>query len=274
MKLKIYFLPLTTAAGLLLAITASAQTPPPTNAPVRAPAPPPRPPTDTTIVTLPFTEDFESGAINPAIWDLRTNRTATVEVVQDRVAHGKSALKVHYPTGSRGSYAFIAARLPDSLHDHFYGRAYVYVDWLPQPHTVLINSGTRGYPTSNFLEIGQYRGQFQPSVQIQRRDPGVKTGEKVAFEGDIPMGRWFCLEWEFTDKPDKIVEWVDGKKVVDQAFTFNDTSSELIKGFSEFALGVRTFAGPADLTNNIDIYYDDISISDKPIGQLKPVNAK
>ena len=92
----------------------------------------------------------------------------------------------------------------------------------------------------------------------------------MAFEGDIPMGRWFCLEWEFNDKPDRIVEWVDRKQVVDQSFTFNDTSSELIKGFSEFAIGIRTFAGPTDLTNNIDIYYDDISISDKPIGQLTP----
>jgi hypothetical protein len=93
----------------------------------------------------------------------------------------------------------------------------------------------------------------------------------VAFEGDIPMGRWFCLEWEFNDQPDRIVEWVDGKQVVDQSFTFNDTSSELIKGFSEFAIGLRTFAGAADLTKDIDIYYDDIAISDKPIGQLTPV---
>ena len=273
MNTKIYFLPITAAAFFVLATAATAQTPPDTNAPprARAPMPPPRPPADTTIVTLPFTEDFESGAINTNIWDIRTNRTATIEVVQDKTAHGKNAIKFHYPTGSRGAYAFIAARLPDSLHDHLFGRAYVYVDWLPQPHTVLMNSGTRGYPVSNFLEIGQYHGQFQPSVQIQRRDPGVKTGEKVAFEGDIPFGRWFCLEWEFNDKPDRIVEWVDGKQVVDQSFTFNDTSSELIKGFSEFAIGVRTFAGPTDLTNNIDIYYDDISISDKPIGQLTPV---
>jgi hypothetical protein len=271
MNPKTYFLPLTAAACFILATAATAQTPAPTNAPTRATVPA-RAPADTTIITLPFTEDFESASINPAIWDQRTNRTATVEVVQDHVAHGKNALKVHYPMGGR-SYAFIAARLPDSLHDHLYGRAYVYVDWLPQPHTVLMNAGTRGYPVSNFLEIGQYKGQFQPSVQIQRRDLGVKTGEKVAFEGDIPMGRWFCLEWELNDKPDKIVEWVDGKKVVDQAFTFNDTSSELIKGFSEFAIGIRTFAGAADLTNNIDIYYDDISISDKPIGQLTPVPA-
>jgi len=272
---NIRLLPFTLAAGLALANTALAQTPAPAPAPAApapaAPAPPPPPPRDTTIVALPFTEDFETGALNTNLWDLRVHGAATVNVVSDRVAHGKHALQVHYPTGARGSYAFIAARLPESLHDHFYGRAYVYVEWLPPGHMVLLNAGTRGFPISNFLEIGQSRGQFQPS--FQQNGYGVKRGETTARQGDIPMGRWFCLEWEFNDQPDRIVEWVDGQQVVDKSFKFNNTDSGLVKGFSEFDIGFRAWGNAADLTKDIDVYYDDITISDKPIGQLTPVAA-
>jgi hypothetical protein len=134
---------------------------------------------------------------------------------------------------------------------------------------VLLNAGTRGFPVSNFLEIGQSRGQFQPS--FQQNGPNIKRGETTAREGQIPMGRWFCLEWEFNDKPDRIVEWVDGQQVTDKSFKFNNMDSELVKGFSEFDIGFRAWGNAADLTKDIDIYYDDITISDKPIGQLTPV---
>jgi hypothetical protein len=272
MNPKTCFLPFIAAACLVLETAANAQTPAPTNAPARAPrAPtlPGPPPGDTAIVTLPFTEDFESGKINTNIWDMRIRGDATVKVAQDNVAHGKNALQVHYPTGARGAYAFIAARLPDSLHDHWYGRTYVYMKWLPAGHMVLLNSGTRGFPISNFLEIGQSRGQFQPSFQLN--GPGPDRGETTKVEGQIPMGRWFCLEWEFNDKPDRIVEWVDGVQSVDKSFTYKTVNSGLVKGFSEFTIGFRAWGNAAALTNDIDIYYDDIAISDKPIGQLTPV---
>jgi hypothetical protein len=48
-------------------------------------------------------------------------------------------------------------------------------------------------------------------------------------------------------------------------------NSELVKGFSEFDIGFRAWGNASALTNDIDIYYDDIAFSDKPIGQLTPV---
>jgi hypothetical protein len=275
MNPKLYFLPITAVACIALSNAAFAQTPPAANAPAparagRGPTLPGPKPGDTTIVSLPFTEDFESGAINTNIWDLRVHGDATVKVTQDNVAHGKNALVAHYPTSARAAYAFIAVRLPEALHDHLYGRAYVYVKALPAGHMVLMNAGTRGFPISNFLEIGQSRGMFQPSFQLN--GPGPVRGEKTAREGQIPFGRWFCLEWEFNDKPDRIVEWVDGKQVVDQSFTYNAVNSELVKGFSEYDIGFRAWGNVT--TSDIDVYYDDIAISDKPIGQLTPVAPK
>lgn len=248
-----YFIPFIAAPCLALAIAVHAQTAAPGQTPV---------------VTLPFNEDFESGAINTNIWDMRVHGTATIQVEQNRVAHGKNALLVHYPASATGAYAFIAARLPDSLHDHLFGRAYVYIASMPTPHSVLLNAGSPGYPVSNFLEVGIRRHLFQPSYQ--QNGAGVPRSETTGMvPGTIPVGRWFCLEWEYNDKPDHIVLTIDGKPFADQKISLKGTGSELVKGFYEFDIGFRAWgkAGASD----IDIYYDDIAISDKPIGQLTPV---
>ena len=82
------------------------------------------------------------------------------------------------------------------------------------------------------------------------------------------MGRWFCLEWEFSDTPDRIVEWVDGVQTVDQSFTYKAASSGLVKGFSEFDIGLRVWGPATAVTSDIDIYYDDIAVSDTRVGQM------
>ena len=63
-----------------------------------------------------FKEDFESGKIDPAVWEQRVTGTATIAVEPADGAHGKYALHVHYPENERGAYAFIVAtHLPDSV---------------------------------------------------------------------------------------------------------------------------------------------------------------
>ncbi len=266
MNAKNYFLPFTAAVSMVFATAALAQTPEPAPAaPAAAPAPVPA---NTTIISLPFTEDFESGAINTNTWDFRVHGTATIAVQHERVAHGKNALLAHYPASAQGAYAFIAARLPAALHDHLYGRAYVYIATMPAPHSVLLNAGNPGYPISNFLEVGIRRHMFQPSYQQNAAGvPRTETTDMVP--GTIPVGRWFCLEWEFNDKPDRIVLLVDGKPFADQPLNLRSVTTDLVKGFSEFDIGFRAWgrAGASD----VDIYYDDIAISAKPIGQLTPV---
>jgi hypothetical protein len=257
---KSCFPPLAALAFLALAGAAPAQTAPPSAPPVRI----------TPAVPLPFTEDFESGEINTNVWDIRVHGNASIKVTEDRTAHGKHALTAHYPAGTTRAWAFIAAHLPDSLHDELYGRSYVYISGLPANHSVLLLAGTPGFPVANFLEVGAWRGQFQPSFQQNGDTNLFKRGETTAHEGDVPVGRWFCLEWHFTDKPDRIVLSVDGQQTVDKSFKFNSTNSDLVKGFSEFDLGFRSWAPVTQVTNDIDIYFDDLALSDKPIGPLTP----
>jgi hypothetical protein len=315
---KKYLLPLTLSACWVIAATAQAQIPAAASAPTataassaaaatsapavasatvgtapaqgtRAPRPaaalPPPPP----LVpwTRPadgppiFTEDFESGTLDDKIWSKHVTGKTTITVQQDMVAHGKYALKVNYPAGTTRSYAFISVPVPEALREHFYGRVYIYISGVPDPHSVLMFSGSTGFPTANWLEIGAYTGHFQPSLQINAPTPDIPKGEVPPFQGTLPVGRWFCLEWEFIDKPDRIVLWVDGKLDVNMPFTYSKIvnpnipkDSGLIGGFFEFDLGYRTFASGALIPKDINIYYDDIAIGDKPIGQLTPVAAQ
>ena len=147
-----------------------------------------------------------------------------------------------------------------------------------------MNAGTPGFPISDFLEIGFNGGNFMISYQQNAPADGHPRSETTARQAVPPMGKWFCLEWEMTNKPeDRIALWVDGALVANKAFTFNPVnardpnpdaklSSGLVPGgFIEYNVGYRAWSRADGNTADIDVYYDDIAIGDKPIGQLTPV---
>ena len=158
-----------------------------------------------------FSEDFESGSLNQAVWKTTELGNATVTVQQTQFAHGKSALQIHYPKGEK-SFAFVvASHLPDAVRNHFFGRAYLYISpTMPAGHDVLLNAGTPGYPISNFLEIGASGGK-NVMVSYQQNAANIPRNETIARGILYPVGRWFCLEWEFQDHPDRITTWIDGE---------------------------------------------------------------
>ena len=246
-----------------------------------------------------FSEDFESGSLNSAVWTVRTSGKVEVSVEQTQVAHGQSALRIHTPKGGTRDYGFIVAtHLPDSLRAHVFGRAYVFISpGMPAGHDVLLNAGSPGYPISNFLEIGASGGK-NVMTSYQQNGADVPRGETLARGSPYPVGRWFCLEWEFTDHPDHTIVWIDGEKAAELAgFTFKPRAAraprpgaaagadaaaapppaappepaavpgtDLVKGFSDFAFGFRAWGAGAK--EDYDIYYDDLALDTKRIGPL------
>lgn len=213
-----------------------------------------------------FSEDFESGEMKKEIWATRTNAQGEIAIQSDVAAHGKNAIKAHIPAGVRGSYAFaVASRLPDSLKGHFFGRAYVnFPNPIPAGHVLFITAGSDGWPTSNFMEIGNRQNKAQLSYQQNGKD--IPRGETMIPGPAYPVGKWFCLEWEFNDNPDSIVIWIDGEKVTDTKVDFRGTGENLIKGFTEFGFGFRSWG---NVPNGFDVYYDDIAFGTSRIGPVK-----
>jgi len=227
-----------------------------------------------------FTEDFESGKINPAVWDTRTQGVATIAVQQDQAAHGKYALQVHYPEMAPASYAFIInPHLPESVKTHFFGRAYVKISAaIPPSHTVLTLAGGPDWPLSKFEEIGMQKATFQPSYQENKSARGQGRGEDVRHAEAPPFDKWFLLEWEFNDKPSTLTIWVDGQLSHmiqgDQKTDFaefkwpkgSDTVNDLVGGFVEAGFGARVWGA---VPQAFDVFYDDIAIGTSRLGPVK-----
>ncbi len=241
------------------------------------------------LLTLPLfaqkpvlTEDFESGKIDPAVWDLRTAGEATAKIEAVDGAHGKYALHVQVPaTGARNAFAFIVAtHLPDSVRSHYFGRAYMKVTpSIGNTHNPLIFTGEPGYPLSKFQEIGTYKATWQPSYQENKSLAGQGRGE-ATYHSELgpPSDKWYLLEWEFNDNPTSIAIWVDGEKQMTPVagektdvvkFTWpkvDGKTSDLTGGYQEFGFGTRVWGTPMP---PLDVYYDDIAISTTRIGPTK-----
>jgi len=228
-----------------------------------------------------FSETFESGKIDPAVWDSRVTGTATIAVEPADGAHGKYALHVHYPDMAAQSYAFVVAtHLPDSVLTHFFGRAYMKITpTMGTTHNPLIFAGEPGWQISKFDEIGSSRGKLMPSYQENKSGRGQGRGE-VTFRSDFdwPLDQWFLIEWEFNDKPSTITVWVNGnvvqntmngEKVDTVKFEWpkaSGTVNDLVGGFKEFGFGARVWGAPP---KGFDVFYDDIAISTTRIGPAK-----
>ena len=230
-----------------------------------------------------FQENFESGKIDPNVWDERVTGTSTLAVEEVEGAHGKYALHVHYPEMAARSFAFIVAtHLPDSVKSHFFGRAYMKITSSVTPgHNPLLFAGEPGWPISKFDEIGLSRRNWMPSYQENKSAAGAGRGE-VTYRSDTnpPFDKWFLLEWEFNDNPSSITMWIDGEQLSipvgtekkdKVTFTWpkdSTTTSGLIgpSGFKEFGFGARVWGAPATA---FDVYYDDIAIGTGRIGAAK-----
>jgi hypothetical protein len=227
-------------------------------------------------------DNFESGKLDPAVWDQRVNGTDTIAVEKVDGAHGKYALHVHVPDmAARNGYAFaVASHLPESVHSHLFGRVYMKITpGLGMTHDPLIFAGGPGWPLSKFEEIGTYRGTWQPSYQENKSLAGQGRGEATYHaETGPPFDKWFLLEWEFNDDPATITYWLDGEKVmtmeggekVDMVkFVWpkgSTTTSGLVGGFQELGLGARVWGSPAQ---GFDIWYDDLAIGTARLGPSK-----
>jgi hypothetical protein len=212
-----------------------------------------------------FSEDFESGKLDPNVWTQQVTGDNTIQVQSDKVAHGKYALLVRCPAPAQRTLALLFAKdLPAALRHHLFGRAYVYITpVIPARHIIFFTAGTTGFPKSKYQEVASSNGNFQITF-IDQAD----ANEDWHAAGQVPLGRWFLLEWEFNDQPDQATVWVDGEKVLDSPFSYKTPgqSTDLVGGFTDITLGFR-LRGAAPVP--FDIYYDDIALDTHRIGPAK-----
>jgi hypothetical protein len=222
-----------------------------------------------------FCEDFEQGSLDTSVWTRITtdNNANTVAVQSDVVAHGRHAARFHAVGGSNRALMF-NEHLPSALGTHYFGRAYLRIKGFPFEnggHTAYIwgAASADGFPyADHHLEIGHY---FQNNAPIWQLTYWTGDGpEHIHAGGHIPQDAWFCVEWEFNDKPDQIAVWVDGALDPNgsEFRSINNGETGLLGSLGVLGIGFRTFheSGAPDS----DVYLDDLVLDTKRIPCLTP----
>jgi hypothetical protein len=233
-------------------------------------------------------EDFELGQIDATKWDVKTGNGGTIEVQAETVAHGKYALHVHALASQTDDYALIVSKnAPAALNATHYGRANFLIT--PKPltsgHTSMVFAGVNGTGSANgpgpfqklrYMEVANINGGWQIGFDLLDISPLI---EEVAYpqgSPQVPTMAWSCFEWEFSDTPDTVNLWVDGKAIGtfdDQHVSYppghtpgtplyDGTSSGLIGGYQLFGFGFHDWHP----NQPFDLYYDDIVLDTKRVG--------
>jgi hypothetical protein len=256
-----------------------------------------------------FCEDFEQGQgqLDPAKWDTQMGGSGVAMVQQQTVAHGKYALHVH-DSGTVGNFATILTKnVPTALQGAgpFFGRVYLYTATsIGGTHIQLGFAGTTHDPnvaptiststtvttTSpmkainfNYMEFAYFANSWQLGFDLFAPDPAIAKGfvEEASYppaRDKYPVATWSCIEWEFGDKPDAMVLWVDGKQMAQldvQHIDFssvaktpgsvlNGQSNGIIGGFSFYGFGIHNWGS----SSVVDEYYDDLVLDTKRVNCL------
>ena len=229
-------------------------------------------------------EDFESGAIDAQKWQtLTSGGTAAVQTQQ--VAHGTYALHLHgLGSGSDDWAMLVVKNVPAGLKGTTtFGRMNVYwgAEAAVSLHSQFPFAGSNGtgsttgpapFPKLRYLEVGSYFGGWQLGMDLLDVSDSV---ERVSHpSGKWPTNKWFCMEWEFEDQPDRVTLWVNGTEVgtLDAANAgsngslYQNKSSGIIGSFDTFGIGFHDWH-PAKA---FDVYYDDVVLDAKRIGCPAP----
>ena len=237
-----------------------------------------------------FCEDFEGGMIDPAKWDLKEGAGGTALVQQDIVAHGKYALHVHGLASQTDDYALIVTKAaPAALKGVHFGRSYFFIT--PKPlssgHTQMVLAGMNGsgsangpgpFPKLRYMEVANINGGWQIGFDLLDIAPLIEEVAYPAGSPQVPTTAWTCMEWQFSDTPDTVNLWIDGKAIGtfdDQhvsyppghapgAPLYNGTSSGLIGSYDLFGFGFHDWHP----NKPFDLYYDDIVLDTQRVGCL------
>jgi len=234
-------------------------------------------------------EDFEQGMIDPTKWDVKEGAGGTAVVQTTKVAHGKYALQVHGLASGPDDYALIVSKnAPAPLNGAHFGRANFFIT--PKPtslHIQMVFAGKNGtgtatgpapLPKLRYMEVASINGGWQAGFDLLDISPLVEEVAYAPGSPQVPSAVWTCLEWQFTDAPDTVNFWIDGKAIGtfdDQHVSYpsghtpgtplyNGSSSGLIGGFELFGFGFHDWHP----SKAFDLYYDDIVLDTKRVNCL------
>jgi hypothetical protein len=207
-------------------------------------------------------DGFESGTIDPVIWDQSTTTTVgTVTPDNTRAHRGAWSLHLHTSAITSGGTAIATVgenHTFTSAGQTFFVRAYYYFP-----------SGTASTAVATLLDASQTSGAGDDVSLAIDHDAlsmydGFAAGAYTASTTPlVPLDAWTCVEWEVdTGTPNQMHAWVNGTQVTQLDLMEATTGTPQIGGL-DVGLGIYP---PNASTAALDVWLDDVIVDRARIG--------
>jgi hypothetical protein len=223
--------------------------------------------TDLAMVPCPsgvlLCDGFESGTIDPLIWDQGTTTTlGTVAPDMTRAHRGQWSLHLHLNAVASGGTGIATV---GELHTFnppgktFYIRGWYYFQ--PAASTAV----------ATLFDASQVGGGSGVSLAIDHDGLSIYDGFNAnnyvaSTTPKVPLGAWTCLEWEVdTATPNQMHAWLDGTQVTQLDLTESTTNANPIASLD---VGLAIYP-PNVATGALDVWLDDVIVDSAPIGCAK-----
>jgi hypothetical protein len=178
-----------------------------------------------------FCEDFEDDALDRAPqspWQDATNG-ASARVSAARAFSGNQALLINVPSGPPPHRGYVALQQGSfsAANREMYGRVMVWLEATPMPasgtelHWTLFQGEGRA-ATNNYNAIYRFGGERQGGAGLlanyettQDGNPPVRSDCAQHSASVIPVQRWACFEWHFSQARNEVQYWLDGSELSD-----------------------------------------------------------
>ncbi|HEY2901045.1 MAG TPA: hypothetical protein VGL59_10745 [Polyangia bacterium] len=220
-------------------------------------------------------EDFESGAINPKVWGMKTTTGTSLTVDGEHVHGGTHALHVKLVAGQSNTAQITDAVTFPATNNTFYTRAFIYVspdlpfDMMGGFHMAyLLATGNNdlGFVEAGLATAGnkQYLGYseyYGAGPDVHAHGPTFTEFGPDSSTRLVPQ-TWICLELMQGGNATTTMRrvWVNDKELPEQVSNFSDRKPP---AFSLMSIGVLQYHPSPILT---DIWIDDIRVSANKIG--------
>jgi hypothetical protein len=219
-------------------------------------------------------EDFESGAINKALWSVQ----GTAPVVDGlQHARGNSALHITQP-GNGLSYIKETKTFP-AMNDTYWGRIFVFFKTLPAaPLTYAHWTFVAASGTGVSGEI-RLSGQFQNTanffgVGTDNRVDDAGTGDWTNSDRDppkapvaVPLNQWLCIEWLHKGDTNETRFFWDGVEhpslYTSATMHGGNANPFLLPKFTNVWIGWQEYQTTAE---PFELWIDEIAIDSERIG--------
>lgn len=201
-------------------------------------------------------DDFEAASVDTGVWTVE-HQNGTTEIDSTRAARGQRSLHARIQ-GASGK-ALLSLKSKVQLGgSRLWGRAFMYVplsakDSLKDHSNFVSTYGTNGTGSGAVYAAAIGNGKFfglfyQVSPTIDESSLVLHPGQTT----DVPLDRWFCIEWEFDGVDRRLRLYLDDALIPSSVIEGRDPP-----GLSEFRIGPEfTFS---------EVWIDSVALSSERI---------